>query len=154
MVFVGHMLKNDGWLFTMRAEKDWSPSQICGKGNVIYLLDHSDAPNYPFLSSRPNCLEYAPDAKNPAHYVKVDQFRVNGRVTAVDPSSDRFFCNGYFSTPFASGPMIYDTKQHRKLGGVQLDDYSVALFLDGDWLDRRLKGKHVAADRGESKPAP
>jgi hypothetical protein len=136
MFYVGNMDNEKGWLFSEHWTDDFSPDQICARGEIVYLLDHRDAPNAPFFSSQNNCWAFSPDPNNHAHYKKVGEFRINGWIRAVDPFYPRFFCDSYGGGPFPSAPFLFDARTHENIG--RLPDGKVILFLGSDWLGSRL----------------
>jgi hypothetical protein len=139
IIYVGHMARKEGWLFTIQGTDKFSPEQICARGDTIYLLDHGDSYKPSFLHFGNNCWAFAPDPKDKNHYVKIGEFSVPGKVKLVDPFFPRFACNGYGVMPFPGGPFLYDTQAHKNLG--RLPDNAMILFLDGDWLSPRLTAK-------------
>ena len=137
VVHVGRMEQSNGWLFEVKETDQFIVGQICVRGDIVYLLDHTNRADPSFAFSKVNCWAFAPDPKSSGHYVKVDQFSVPGRVRIVDPFSQRFICDGYGNMPFPGHPFLYDVKKHEIVESLPWDQLIV--FLDGDWLSSRLK---------------
>jgi hypothetical protein len=135
---VGSMRRGDGWLFNFQGTSEFTPSQVCGTDKSIYLLDDRDRANPAFMHVSKNCWAYSPDPKDPTKYIKVDEFRVPGRVDLVSPSGSEFICSGYGYMPFPGGPFVYDVEKHEIKHLPDCDD--LLFFLSSDWLSPRLRG--------------
>jgi hypothetical protein len=135
LVNIGHMDNHESWLFSLTMD-GFSPSQICARGKIIYLLDHRQYDIPPSLFNRKNCRAYEPDPLDPKHFIMIEEFALPGRVKVVDPFSPRAVCDGYGVMPVPGYPFIFDLQQHRVISRLPND--SMVLFLDRDWLTPRL----------------
>jgi hypothetical protein len=138
MVHVGKMDSATDWLFTVPETDRFDADQVCVCAAIIYLLDHRAMNSVPASKfSDKNCWAFAPDPKNPAKYVKVDEISIPGVVRTVDPFSPRFVCDGYSLAPFWGHPFLYDVSK-RKITTSLPEGNELILFLNGDWLTPRL----------------
>lgn len=138
---VGHMERPDGWLIDMPLEQSgFRPYWVAGDWRRIYVFDYSDFRLLPMLQKGgPNCWVFEPSAEDPTRYVRVDQFRLDSGVRAVDPHTNRFVCSRVTPAPGivpANHGYIFDVSTRTRLANIPRGH--IALFMDPDWLTPRI----------------